>query len=159
MKKTFTGRRIGREGPLPLSPLSLDLTTLKYSRWHVAESMVRAWISTGLLPCYQGWQHWGLLRPVRTLRILTTSQRMVHLSSTFFTEPLCCETPEELCGHTVYHFWQDWLYRGYDVNTLSTYLRMGMDLRLGFLLSYLSIILILVCAFRGQNSYCAVTNC
>jgi len=30
---------------------------------------------------------------------------MVHVSSSFFfSEPHFCEIPEELCGHTVYHF-------------------------------------------------------
>jgi hypothetical protein len=134
MEKKFPGRWIGREGPLPLSLRSLDITTLEYSWWYVAQITVRAWISTGPLPCYQGWQHWGVLRQVRTVRILTTSQKMANVSSSFFTKPRCRETPEELCGHTVYHFWQGWLYRGNDVSTLSTYLRMGLDLRLEFLL-------------------------
>lgn len=69
-----------------------------------------------------------------SVRSLTTSQRMVHVSSSFFSEPFCRETPEELCGHTVYLFWQGWVYRIYDVNTLSTFLRMRLDLTLEFLL-------------------------
>jgi hypothetical protein len=44
----------------------------------------------------------------------------------FFSEPLCLESPEELCGHNEYHIWQDWAYQKYDVNTLSIFLRMRL---------------------------------
>jgi hypothetical protein len=86
------------------------------------------------LPCYQGWQNWGVPRPVKTLRSLTKIPRTVLVSSSFFSVPRCCEIPKELCGHTVYLFWHGWAYRRYDVNTLSTYLRMCLDLKLKFLL-------------------------
>lgn len=134
MEKKIPGKWIGREGPLPLSPRFLDMITLEYSRWHTPQNMVRAWILTGPLPCYQGWQNWGVLRPVKTLRSLTTSPRTVHASSSFFSGPRRCEIPEEICGRTVYYFWYGWAYRRYGVNTLSTYLRMCLDLKLKFLL-------------------------
>lgn len=105
MENKFPGKWIGREGPLPLSPRFLDITTLEYSQLHAPQNMVIAWILTGHLLCNQGGQYLGVLRPVRSLRSLTSTQRMVHVSSSFFSEPRCCETPAELRGHTVYHFW------------------------------------------------------
>ena len=101
-----------------------------------------------------------ILRSFRTLRAwLQAISRCLCLAHFSFSEPFCRrETPEELCGHTVYHFWQGWAYRRYDVNTLSTYMRMCLKLRFEFLLkasvnnSYISV-------FWGQNSYCAVSKC
>jgi hypothetical protein len=106
LDRTFLGRWIGRDSPMPWPPCSPDITPfnlramcfehqltdlmtwgtvsecdLGYSIGHAPQNMARARISSGRYPYYQGSPHRGLLRSVKSFQSFSVICHKLHVAS------------------------------------------------------------------------------
>ena len=77
---------------------------LGYSSGHAPQNMVRARISSGRSPCYQGSLHRGLLKSVKNFQGFTVICRKPHVASSICLRPTIFQNPEgTLWTHCTFH--------------------------------------------------------
>jgi hypothetical protein len=121
LDRTFPGRWMDRDGPMPWPPRSPNITQLDFFLWgyvdhqlanpypecdldyvsgRAPQNMARVRISSGRYPCYQWSPHRGLIRSVENFQSFAVicSKPLAQ----FVCAPKCFKTPNRLCGHTVF---------------------------------------------------------